>query len=40
MKGSIIVLLFFVAGCMLGVTGWLPFEHEGKQPHAVHFVCH
>ena len=26
MKGSIIVLLFFVAGCLLGVTEWLPFD--------------
>ena len=26
MKGSIIVLLFFVAGCILGVMGWLPFD--------------
>lgn len=25
-KGSIIVLLFFVAGCILGVMGWLPFD--------------
>lgn len=26
MKGSIIVLLFFVAGCILGLTEWLPFD--------------
>ncbi len=28
MKGSIIVLLFFVAGCLLGVTEWLPFDMQ------------
>ena len=28
MKGSIIVLLFFAAGCLLGVMGWLPFNPE------------
>jgi len=30
MKGSIIVLLFFAAGCLLGVMGWLPFNPEGS----------
>jgi len=30
MKDSIIVLLFFAAGCLLGVMGWLPFNPEGS----------
>lgn len=26
MKGSLIVLLFFIGGCLLGITGVLPFN--------------